>query len=512
MRKYILLIITGAFFLTGCDGFLDKTPLSDLSPENYFQDKAEMKNWNAGIYNAFQGTLARNQVIWGDVRSDNVHTTTYASSWIYMNAIMSTHSESSWAGLYQTIARCNVGIEKYPTIPNILESEYAPYIAQCYGMRAYLYFWGTRVWGKMPLITETWDGDLGSVNIPRSSLEEVKAQILIDIDMALKYFGTNVSDKYYINRSTMYALLMDVYMWYHEYDKALEASEYFMGNSNFVLAQDETEWKDIFTNPANSKEVIFSMYWDYEANGANSGWPGQMGASNTNNGYQMSQAIFEEFIDRLYSNEGADSRFWNTVDTVKLFYNNSRLPITYATYTATGIQKCIKYSNMDAAREYDSANGVYKSYYEVLNTSDSDQKLVMYRLAHIMYYRAEALNQLGRGDEALDIVNAMRQRVGYLKDAKKEVNDINNKFEVESLILLERQLEFYGEGCRWFDLMRTGRLVDVMGAVYSARQEAAGVNVTGFGHEGSKYWPVYYREFESNLALSGDQNPPYTER
>jgi hypothetical protein len=133
------------------------------------------------------------------------------------------------------------------------------------------------------------------------------------------------------------------------------------------------------------------------------------------------------------------------------------------------------------------------------------------RLANVYYLRAEALNKLVRGDEALAIVNQLRQRVGYLKDATTEVN-ISNQAEVENLILLERQLEFYGEGQRWFDLMRTGHLLDVMDPIYSQRQENAGVTVTGFGNEGTKYWPIYYREFESNTALKGDQNQPYPER
>ena len=225
----------------------------------------------------------------------------------------------------------------------------------------------------------------------------------------------------------------------------------------------------------------------------------------------MSSGIFNEFIDRLYSDKGADSRFWNMVDTVKLYYNSNRVSLAYASYTASGIQKCIKYSPEDVNKEYDVSNGIYKSKYEVLNTTSCEQKLIFMRLANILLLRAEALNQEGRGNEALDIVNKIRSRSGYLKDAKTEVS-ASDKEAVENLILLERQLEFYGEGQRWFDLMRTGRLLEVMDPIYSARQEAAGVTVTGFGDEGTQYWPIYYKEFESNSALFGDQNYPYTER
>jgi hypothetical protein len=428
---------------------------------------------------------------------------------------MSNISDTSWEPFYTCISRCNIGIQKYPTIPNILESEYAPYIGQCYAMRAYLYFWGTRAWGKMPIITEPWDGSLNNIAVPRSSLEKVKEQILSDIESAIGYFNiSDTSDKFYLGKDAMYALLTEVYMWYNEYQEALKASDHFIDHKTLTLSNGEVEWKNIFTNPSGSKEVVFAMAWNYETDGALGGWPQLLGASNTNNGYRMSQPIFDEFIDRLRSGEGSDARFWNTIDTVKVYYKASRVPLTYASYTAgvESVNKCIKYSDIDPEREYDSANQVYKSYFAIKNTTDSEFALVMMRMANIMLLRAEALNKLNRGDEALSIVNDIRSRVGYLKDAKLEVSSVNNTNEVENLILHERQLELFGEGYRWFDLMRTGRLIEVMDPIYSARQEAANVTVTGFGHEGTKYWPIYYGEFESNKALVGDQNAPYTER
>lgn len=522
MKNINIILLFLGLMLSSCADMLDKEPLSSLAPGTFFKDKSEMANWNAGIYVAFQSALSQKQVLYGDVRSDNVQSTGYAQDWILMNSIIPQRAEASWQPFYQAITRANVGIEKYPTIPNILESEIAPYMGQCHGMRALIYFWGTRTWGKMPIITTEWDGSMTSVNVPRSSLDEVRDLIYSDIQKAIEYFTiTNTSSKFYLGLAAMHELKIEVDMWYHRYEDALAESEYFIGNSNYYLVDGEGEWKKIFENPDASPEVIFAMDWDFSANGVNSGWPGQLGASNTNNPWQMSWPIFKEFVDRLRMDEdkaeddpnvyGADSRFWNTVDTVKLYYNNQRIPITYATYDATGIEKCIKYSQLDPTREYDSSNQIYKSYYGVLNTIDSDQKLVMMRVANPMLLRAEALNQLGRGAEALEIVNQIRKRSGYFRDATTEVN-VNNKTQVESLILLERQLEFYGEGQRWFDLMRTGHLIEVMEPVFANRQIAAGVTVTGFGDEGRKYWPVYYREFESNTALKGDQNYPYTER
>lgn len=512
MKRQILLAIAGAMTLSGCNSFLDREPLSDLAPGTFFTEKSEMSNWNAGIYSAFQDALARNQVLFGDVRSDNVETTTYAQDWLYMNAITPQKSETSWQNFYRAITRANTGIDMYVKIPNILESELAPYLGQCYGMRALMYFYGTRVWGKMPIVTTVWDGAQESMNIPRASLEQVRDQIYSDIESAIKYFSvSNTSSKYYLGLAAMRGLKVEADLWYKRYPEAIEDSEYFIDNSSIKLEEGEYAWKQMFEKPENSSEVIFAMGWDFDANGANGGWPALLGASNTNNGWQIASDVFNEFVDRLYSDEGADSRFWNTVDTVKLYYNSNRVPITYGSYTASGIQKCIKYSPEDANKEYDVANGIYKSKYEVLNNTSSEQKLIFMRLANILLLRAEALNQEGRGDEALDIVNKIRSRSGYLKDAKEEVS-ASDKKAVENLILLERQLEFYGEGQRWFDLMRTDRLVEVMDPIYSARQEAAGVTVTGFGDEGTRYWPIYYKEFEANSALAGDQNYPYTER
>lgn len=525
MKSYIALSIALGLSLASCNDFLDKEPVSDLAPGNFFQTTEEMANWNAGIYTSFQSALSERQVLFGDVRSDNCEKVqNYANTNYYMNSIPPTDGAASWQAFYQTITRANTGIKMYPSIPGVTAAQLAPYMGQAYAMRAYMYFWGTRAWGRMPLVDREFDGDLSSVAEPRASLDAVRDQIFSDIESAIQQFAVaNTSGKFYLGMSGVRALKVEADMWYGRYQDAINDSEYFVNNSDFSLAKDEADWKNIFEKPDASSEVIFAMHWDYTANGANSGWTKNMGADNTNNGWMLSEKLYSKYVDRLRCQDdhpewGTDARFWNTVDSVKLYYNAGRLPITYTMYdnmtseaSNRGITNCIKYSSEDPARSLDASLGIYKSKWKVLSTQDCEQKLVFMRLANIMLLRAEALNQMGRGEEALEIVNAIRSRVGYVKDAHLDA-DPADKAQVEDLILEERQLEFYGEGQRWFDLMRTGKLIEVMDPIYRTRQEEAGVNVTGFGNEGTKYWPVYYREFESNTALKGDQNPPYTER
>jgi hypothetical protein len=131
----------------------------------------------------------------------------------------------------------------------------------------------------------------------------------------------------------------------------------------------------------------------------------------------------------------------------------------------------------------------------------------LYRLADVYTLRAEALNQLGYGTQALELVNNIRKRVGYMADATQEVDNYD-KSAVEWLILEERKLDFVAEGRRWFDLCRTNRVMEVMDPVIRLRQAELGFQVTGWTDPGRILAPINSREFEANPALV--QNPSYS--
>jgi hypothetical protein len=340
-------------------------------------------------------------------------------------------------------------------------------------------------------------------------MNEIKAQILSDLDKAIGLLSNNVTTnrKFVFNLGAAWALKTDVHMWFKEYDQAVQASNYFLGNPNYQLVANSAQWKEIFLNPTTSTETIFTLAWSDDLIDDTNSWAQRVGASNTNNSYQVSRVIFDEFVTRLRSGKGKDGRFWNVLDTLRMSTSTGgTVPIGYNHYFpnstySDGITKNHKFSqpSTETGRTW-----------QALSTTLSFVQLPVYRLADVLTLRAEALNQLGRGEEALAIVNSIRSRVGYLADAKTEV-PASDKDAIENLILKERQLEFMAEGKRWFDLLRTDKVLEVMDPVMRQRQEAANVVQTGFGDPGRARFPIYYKEFEANPALRGKQNPPYTE-
>jgi len=69
---------------------------------------------------------------------------------------------------------------------------------------------------------------------------------------------------------------------------------------------------------------------------------------------------------------------------------------------------------------------------------------------------AEAMNENGKTTTALGYLNMVRKRAGVADYSGLSQDDTRKK------IWLERRFEFYLEGQRWFDLVRTGQALSVM--------------------------------------------------
>lgn len=518
MRKIRLTIILAGVLgivmaVGGCKKFLQEDPISTLAPETFWKTETDATTWMAGIYNSLQTTLRSNWFDWGEVRADNMRVggTGNAQLTMITNTLSSNDADingtTRWTDLYTTISLCNYGIKYFPQmIEQNVEGKaatYEDYLGQCYGLRALMYFYALRVWGGVPVHIDPITSLSQNTELPRSSVDELKTRIKEDIDKSLQTIGSSKTLKYYMQKGAVYALKTDVHMWFQEYDDALSASDQFQAASGASWINGIAAWKDIFINPAASPETVFNLFWSAPERGNAVGICQKIGSSSNTNQYEATTALWLSFKNRVdtNTNKTIDGRYWAMWDTVTMFDE--------ATYDAAVAQ-------IGKFFPWKAAPGAG---FTLQGNSDCDAKLPIYRYADILLLRAEALNKKGRYQEALDIVNKVRNRVGYTMNALLSDYTGDITAGIERTILTERQLELVGEGKRWFDMMRIGTIYhydntgygylrEIMNPILASRTGAIpfdGVNM------GRILFPINSDMFDANPKLVGHQNPPYDE-
>ena len=137
-----------------------------------------------------------------------------------------------------------------------------------------------------------------------------------------------------------------------------------------------------------------------------------------------------------------------------------------------------------------------------INEPAGSRDYIVYRLAETYLIAAEALLQDGRPGEAVEYVNAVRRRAAWpgMEDQMEvTAGDLNIDF-----ILDERGREFYGEQKRWFDLKRTGKLVERVKLYNKGFSSTASDNIQD--HHMLRPIPASQRELST---AEYPQNPGY---
>jgi len=123
--------------------------------------------------------------------------------------------------------------------------------------------------------------------------------------------------------------------------------------------------------------------------------------------------------------------------------------------------------------------------------SGSDQNYIFLRLADILLLKAEALNENGDLAGAASLVNQIRTR------AKLTNTTAASQADMRLAIEKERRLELAFEGCRWYDLKRTGRAIAVINNATGVGGVSLGYNLT----QNRLLWPIPQAEMDKNAKL-----------
>jgi starch-binding outer membrane protein, SusD/RagB family len=485
MKKAVIYILFAGLVLVagGCKKFLDEQPISDLSAEKFWKTADDAKLGVAAIYDGVQKTLNGNYTDWGDARSDNF---TYGGTGenqitIVLNGLNSLNGAARWDNLYLTIARANNAIKYLPKITTITDAVRNHYLAQAYGVRAFMFFYGIRNWGDLPVRLLPYEDINEDLRIPRSPADSILNSIVIpDLLKAYELSDKTNTTVWELTAGGILAMLTEVYMWKKDYAGALDASDKLikLPYKYDVAASTFADFKNIFMAPSGNKECIWTLYWNFvEENGGNG--ISKIGSGGNTSNYYIDSAVFLRFE----SNK-----------------NDIRRAVTYDTVVVAAVQRVIqigKFYPLDATtgRPKFPINGENQAW------------LPLYRMADILLLRAEALNKTSTDKSGVfTIVNRIRN---LRKATPLLATDYPTEGDVEKAILDERQLELFAEGKRWYDLVRTGRAITVMDPLIRYRQKLLRINETGFDDARKILWPISRDALNRNPLLK--QNPPYSE-
>ena len=480
--KWMIGTALTAVLLTGssCKKILDLQPHTTTFTEAYFRTGQDANTGIAGAYALLRNIMLTNNSwhVYGDIPSGalNIQADAFHQQIQYGNFIgINVGSDNwNWSGYYQLLQQINLVIKKVPDIPIesfIDRDEKARIIGEAYFLRAFTYFYMSRIWGDVPLKLEP-DLDISqALNIPRTPAATIWAQCLADCDRAEQGLVFGYADPAQTavraNKGSLLALKAHIQAWKGDYAACEKTADSVITYGGYTLL-DSSDYKQIFIG--KSSEGIFEINVNYSQN---------EGQATLNNQSAYWPTLAMPYVNYRSNPDWATNRpfienIYHSLDSLNSL-DDTLHDFRYRTIYFH--DQTIKYANIVYADG--SAH----------NDPRLSNNLNIFRLADIILLRAEALDSLHRPDEALPLLNRVRERAGIpAYDPNKEHWEHP---PLKTLILKERLKELYFEGHAYYDLIRTGTLLDFNDNFQESQYR-----------KGGWLWPVDPGMFKDDFTLT----------
>ncbi|PSL29780.1 RagB/SusD family nutrient uptake outer membrane protein [Chitinophaga ginsengisoli] len=496
LRRFIY--ITACLLLCsqfGCKKFLNVQPLDRLSGNTFFKSAKDVEDNIWDIYGLFRDASgscplfalageARGGMLAMSPKGDGADRTfvEYVAKndlipVIYRPPgkdfwdIFDLYMLADWKPFYRVIQACNILIYEVDrrAIPDLNDARKRTYKAEATFMRCLSYFIMVRLWGDVVYYTDAYH----QAPLPREKMVTVMNNCIADLTAVLGDLPWTFTEPAYqgarTSRGSAVGLLMEMNMWNAGFDKA-NAQKYYqttadlgndlMNSGAYMLLPIEESFT-IFKG--RSRESLFdivisSNYGEGLAEKWNDlselvvHYPYKRPASN----HQYSFCYFRaEYLRRLYPSGVPDARIQVWFDS-QMFSND-------------GTFMFLKYNSL-----YEQGNA----------DVNVDNNLIVLRYAGAVLLRAEALAELGQADEAIRLMNMIRQR------AKTTLYQGGAGQALKDAIFTERAKELMMEGHYYFDVVRTGRVTSQQWCYYPLTQAQF--------DNGGWTWPINSAALDNN--------------
>ena len=482
--KYIASICLGLLMVTSCKKeLLSPIPQTSITDATAFDTPARVANQVNSMYAALKsGALfgGRAQVA-GDIRAEDflnetTNLVTGADVW-QLNATGTSQNfvKNLWAAAYSCINQCNLFIDgmaaKGTSVVGAASS--SKYIGEARLIRAICY------WKLLEHYARPYaDGNgskpglplrligikaSGSSDMARSTVAEVYTQIISDLDFAEanlpSTYSTAALNTTRGHKNTAIAFKTRVYLGMQDYTRVIAEANKIVGQSTAPFSATtgvphalQANIANVFLSPYTTTESILSMPMSSTA-GDNPGTQNQLGFYFVQNGSALGSAEFSLNPSGIVGNAG-----WTATD--------ARRTALVFTNTTSGKKYLAKYKT----------GSPYTDWAPII------------RYSEVLLNLAEALARTNSGvnAKALALLNAVRQR----SDATTILAPVDQASLIAA-ILLERRIEFLGEGLRNFDLMRLLQTIPAKGSIPAKPASEAGY-----------IWPISADELSLNSLMT----------
>ncbi len=559
---------------TSCDDFLTIYPSNEITEEQFWEDRTDLESGIRGCWKQFiSQDIMERMVVWGECRSDNFDLMT--ESWDDMKDLMNanlleTNSLFNWSAFYKTINFCNKVLQYGPLVverdKSFTSEDWKPVEAEMKALRALNYFYLVRTFREIPFEFKP----IGSEHdVKEHSGRQFMAEVVLDSiindveavkDNGMRQYTNELDNKGRFTRESIYTLLADMYLWraaknaspdsvakygsksQDDYQKVIEYCDAVLdmymerydrdnpmgggtsseNNENpYHLirmnanggTQDVVDdvYDEIFVQK-NSRESILELQFDGSTNSNTClynyrDYNGLYRHRDNNTGLLQASAPCQTVTRNIDNTSGlfsqSDIRRWQSL----VYTEAGQRVYSIGKYT----YQSITHDNLE-----DNSEGTENAF---IPTGLFSSNWIIYRLSDVLLMKAEAITRLDAPttEQLQDAFNCVtmilyRSNPSVTTDRDKlSFTDYQEPSQLFDLVMRERRREFFGEGKRWFDLVRmaehdgtTTNMLTLLLTKYATNTNAVRAKLASMN---SLYSPVYENELKVNPNLH--QNPAW---
>jgi len=465
----LVLFTTAVLPLQSCTD-LTETPTSSITPGNFFQTEEEVLAGLAGVYSILRSSINNAYYFWlSEIPTDEIIIPTRGQDWYDNGTWLELHRQTwaasspseqwqingAWVDGFTGIARANLLLQALTTtsIPDQKAIE-----AELRTLRAFYYYMLMDLFGGVPIVTTT---------EVKARPRNTRAEVFKFIEEELQAARLDLPDRWpatsngRLPKGAADAILANMYLNAQvftgtvsggglqrgtaRWQDAVDVADRILNAGVYVLAAD---WRSNFTpnNESSPENILVVKMLAQEGLGL---WItmyslhyNQLSPSPANGPSTLAETYYAFDPDDLRRQIFLVGPQFN-LETGEPAYDRSGQRLVFT----PEIRDALQATEGEGARPNKWPPDPSHSGY------DHGNDFAYFRLAEIYLIKAEALNELGRTGEAVQLLNTLRARVF---DPPKPVT-ASGQTSVRELILRERLFELTFEAKRRQDLIRYGR-------------------------------------------------------